>query len=87
MTRRVDAPTHVTVRRWRRYGFDRLYGDTSDSRCVGWLDLDTGEVRIEIPALGAAFERAVAERQRARSGDAPHLRPFGRERSRSHRSE
>jgi hypothetical protein len=65
----------VTARRWRRYGFDRLYGDTSDGCCVGWLDLDTGEVRIEIPALGTTFERAVAEWQRARSGDAPAIVP------------
>jgi hypothetical protein len=53
------------VRRWRRHGFDRLYGDTADGRCVGWFDLDTGETRIELPALGASFERAVAEWQRS----------------------
>ena len=48
MTRFGNAPVDVTVRRWRRYGFDRLHGDSRDGRCVGWIDLDTGEQRIEL---------------------------------------
>jgi len=48
----------VTVRRWQRFGFDRLYG-TADGASVGWVDLDTGEKRIELPELAEVFEHAV----------------------------
>ncbi len=60
MTRFGSAPVDVTVRRWRRYGFDRLYGDSRDGRCVGWIDLDTGEHRIELAEFADAFQRAAA---------------------------
>ena len=56
----VPQPTEcVTVRRWQRFGFDRLYGRTADGRNVGWVDLDTGERSIELPGFEAAFERTV----------------------------
>jgi hypothetical protein len=56
----VPQPTEcVTVRRWQRFGFDRLYGHTADGRNVGWVDLDTGERSFELPGFAEAFERAV----------------------------
>jgi hypothetical protein len=49
----------VTVRRWQRFGFDRLYGNADDGKNVGWVDLDTGERRIEFPELAEVFGHAV----------------------------
>ena len=46
------------MRRWQRFGFDRLYG-TADGASVGWVDLDTRERRIESPELAEVFEHAV----------------------------
>jgi hypothetical protein len=61
MTRRPGSPPgHVSLRRWERYGFDRLYG-SADGRTVGWVDLGTGEERIEIPELAEAFGFAVED--------------------------
>ena len=62
MSRAADVPQPaecVTVRRWQRFGCDRLYGHTADGRDVGWIDLDTGERSIELPGFAAAFERAA----------------------------
>ena len=56
----VPQPTEcVTVRRWQRFRFDRLYGHTADGRNVGWVDLDTGERSFDLPGFAEAFERAV----------------------------
>jgi hypothetical protein len=55
-----ECSEHVSLRRWERYGFDRLYG-SADGRTVGWVDLGTGEERIEIPELAEAFGQAVED--------------------------
>ena len=33
----------LTVKRWRRFGKDRLYVNLPDGDRVGWLDLQTGQ--------------------------------------------
>jgi len=57
-----EDPTGLpTVKRWRRFGIDRLYVNTADGCAIGWLDLETGERVIQLPAHVELFERAVAE--------------------------
>src|SRR4051812_30029743 len=51
----------LTVTRWKRYGYDRLYVLTTDSRRVGYLDLQTGAIRLEMPALAQSFDAALME--------------------------
>ena len=38
----------VTVRRWKRYGKDRLYANGADGRRLGYLDVATGEIVLEV---------------------------------------
>lgn len=60
----------LTVRRWSRFGADRLMvtGDTGER--VGWIDLHSGEVVVERPVLEAGLRRAAQEYLRA---DVPEL--------------
>ena len=58
----------LTVKRWTRYGKDRLYVNLPDGSRVGWLDLQTGKSTLDRPELSAKFERAVS---RYRGGDDP----------------
>ena len=51
----------LTVTRWKRYGHDRLYVSTAGSQRVGYLDLQTGAIRLEMPALAQAFDAALVE--------------------------
>jgi hypothetical protein len=51
----------LVVKRWTRYGKDRLYvNDAADGSQVGWLDLQTDEVALEREELREAFEIAIA---------------------------
>ncbi|HEY0187721.1 MAG TPA: nuclease-related domain-containing protein [Cellulomonas sp.] len=51
--------TEVALRRWTRYGKDRLYLAAPDGRSLGWYDLTTGE-HHEVPADQAdAVDAAV----------------------------
>ncbi len=52
---------HASVRRWRRFGMDRLYVNEADGRAIGWFDLQTGERRINSVVRTEFFERTVAE--------------------------
>lgn len=54
------AMDELVVKRWRRYGKDRLYVNTGDGRRVGWMDLATGQRTVERPEFAEAFEHAVA---------------------------
>ena len=38
----------VTVRRWKRYGKDRLYANAADGLRLGYLDVATGEIVLEV---------------------------------------
>ncbi len=56
----------VTLSRWRKFGFDRLYVNASDGARVGWVDLRTGEVSKDNaaawqPDLDAAIDAWCAE--------------------------
>jgi hypothetical protein len=54
----------LRVSAWKRYGKDRLYVNTLTNtltgETVGWQDRRTGEVHIEIEALGPAARAALA---------------------------
>lgn len=50
----------LVVKRWTRYGHDRLYVTTSDGAKVGWHDLKTGESHLEVPDLADEFTVSVA---------------------------
>ena len=47
------------VRRWRRYGKDRLYVQDGDGVAVGWRDLLTGEDHLDLPSRISEFRSAV----------------------------
>jgi hypothetical protein len=38
----------ITVRRWKRYGKDRLYANGADGVRLGYLDVVTGEILLEV---------------------------------------
>ena len=54
-------PDSVTVRRWSRYGADRLFVTDDMGRRVGSIDLTTGEVVAESPALEGGLRLAAQE--------------------------
>ena len=69
----VTASTLV-VRRWTRYGKDRLYVSTSGGERVGWLDLLTGDCTVERVDLTKEFHEALRAHQAGEqpsSGAAP----------------
>jgi hypothetical protein len=41
-----DPP--ITVRRWKRYGKDRLYANGADGVRLGYLEVATGEIVLEV---------------------------------------
>jgi len=53
------------VREWHKYGRRRLYVETAGGRTVGWLNLNTGDVKLisetERPLYEAAIIRWFAE--------------------------
>lgn len=60
------------VRRWARYGHERLYAETPGGTALGYLDLRTGRFHSDdlsnLPLLKAAIDDHLASRQ---GGDAP----------------
>ena len=50
----------LTVKRWTRYGKDRLYVTSEDGQRVGWLDLLTDESTVDLPEFTDAFHRVVS---------------------------
>jgi hypothetical protein len=59
----------LTVRRWTRYGKDRLYVSAEDGQRVGWLDLVTGVEVLEQPGLAEEFQHAISSTQAAGLGN------------------
>src|SRR5690606_34208121 len=55
----------LTVRRWSRYGADRLYVTDDMGRRVGSIDLITGDVLAESPALEGGLRLAAQDVLRA----------------------
>jgi len=51
----------LTVRRWRRYGADRLFVTHETGARVGSIDLQSGEVVVEEPELEDGLRRAAQE--------------------------
>lgn len=51
----------VQVRRWRRYGKDRLYVSGPCGDGVGWFDLQTGQRHCERTELAEAFDAAIQD--------------------------
>ena len=60
----------LTVKRWRRFGKDRLYVNLPDGDRVGWLDLQTGQSTLEREELRSEFEEALRAHD-AGDGDRP----------------
>lgn len=60
----------LTVRRWSRFGADRLVVTSDIGGQVGWIDLLSGEVVVERPVLEGNLRRAAQEYLRA---DVPEL--------------
>jgi hypothetical protein len=55
----------LTVRRWRRFGADRLYVTADNGMRVGVVDLQSGEVSVDLPVLEDGVRRAVQAYLRA----------------------
>ncbi len=55
----------LTVRRWRRYGADRLFVTQETGRRVGSVDLQSGEVVVDDPILELGLRRAAQAYLRA----------------------
>lgn len=55
----------LTVRRWRRYGADRLFVTQETGRRVGSVDLQSGEVVADDPILELGLRRAAQAYLRA----------------------
>jgi hypothetical protein len=51
----------VSVRRWRRYGRDRLYVTDAGGRSLGWHDLVTGETHVAVADAATDVAAAVSE--------------------------
>ena len=66
----VDVQAVLTVRRWRRYGADRLYVVAPTGEPMGSVDLVSGQVVVEDAADEQAVRRAAQEYLRA---DVPEL--------------
>lgn len=49
----------LTVRRWKRYGHDRLYVEGADGLKLGYWDLLTGKAHVDHPAHRAEFDAAI----------------------------
>lgn len=55
----------LTVRRWRRYGADRLYVTQETGARVGSVDLQSGEVVVDDPHFESGLRRAAQAYLRA----------------------
>lgn len=62
------------MRRWARYGHERLYAETPGGTALGYLDVKTGRFHSDdlsnLPLLEAAIKEHLASRHGAASSDA-----------------
>lgn len=63
--------TDWTVRRWTRYGHERLYAETPGGTALGYLDLKTGRLHSDDLSNLPILERAVTDYLAAQSDPAP----------------
>lgn len=66
--------TEWSVRRWARYGHERLYVETPGGTALGYLDLKTGRYHSDDVANLPLLERAIADHL-ARTQPAPPAAP------------
>jgi len=59
--------TGLAVRRWRKFGFDRLYVETSSGEDVGWLDVVSGHRQMRLAEYAEEFDQAVRDFLAAKS--------------------
>ena len=52
--------TQHVLKRWTRYGHDRLYVETTDGTCLGYWDVKTGQAVVEDETHRKAVETATA---------------------------
>lgn len=57
----MPDPSPVVVRRWTRFGHDRLYVSGSGAEQIGWTDLQTGTAHPAAPEWLPALRAAEAE--------------------------
>lgn len=65
----------LVVKRWTRYGKDRLYVETDRGEKVGWIDLLTDVATVERNDLADAFYEAVAAYRAAQVTTEPLAAP------------
>lgn len=67
------------MRRWARYGHERLYAETAGGTSLGYLDLKTGRFHSDdlsnLPLLEAAIDDHLASRRGAASSGAVSVEP------------
>jgi hypothetical protein len=59
--------TDWTVRRWARYGHERLYAETPGGTALGYLDLKTGRYHSDDLSNLPLLEKAIADHLRTSS--------------------
>jgi hypothetical protein len=57
--------TDVTVGRWRRYGKDRFYANAGDGTKLGYIEVATGEVVLEVADPAGAISAQLRAARRA----------------------
>jgi hypothetical protein len=61
----------LVVKRWSRYGNDRLYVSTAGGERVGWRDLKTGATVVQAPEHAIELEAVLAAWSVVIPGQAP----------------
>jgi hypothetical protein len=70
--------TDLIVRRWARYGHERLYAETPGGTALGYLDVKTGRFHTDDLANMPLLEKAIAdhlEAQQPAPGSSPAAEP------------
>lgn len=63
--------TEWSVRRWTRYGHDRLYASTPGGIALGYLDLATGRFHADDPSTLPLLQKAISDHAIARRAGVP----------------
>jgi hypothetical protein len=58
----------VTIRRWKRYGKDRLYANGADGLRLGYLEVATGEIVLEVADPTGTIAAQLRASRRALGG-------------------
>ncbi len=60
-----DGPGGVTVKRWTRYGKDRFYANAADGTRLGYVEVATGEVVLEVADAAGVISAQLRAARRA----------------------